>query len=909
MTYPHADDRLAQRALRRLGSSLLGKYTLKRVIGIGGMAAVYAGVHRNGHSVAVKVLHERLASEPEIERLFRREAQLANRIAHPGVVPVIDDDVTEDGCIFLVMPLLEGETVRARAERDGGTLPLAEVMVIAHAALGALGAAHGEKIVHRDIKPENLFVTLAGEVKVLDFGIGRFFETNDAGASATRSGRAIGTPAFMAPEQALGRTRDIDGRVDVWALGATMFALLSGTNVHAGETCAETTVLAATRPAPLLASAAPNVPRAVCAVVDRALTFDKHDRWESAEAMARGLLDACRASLGVPLDALPPVLARQLDTLDGVEAQRTFLPSSEPTGATLPTGLAPTRPASGESPVAPRRAPHRLALGAGVALMVAAAMPFVFHGASAKSPSPGAPSRETGVASEPRPGEGTLSALAGPVIAEAGLSPYRAAIRAWLDASGANARWTLETATNAAPDFAAAHLWYVLAADYVEADVREHYASAVRYRDSLTERQRQVLEALAPSMADPSDLGATAFRLARLSDERPEDVELLLVLASRYNRLGDAKRGLETIDRVLGNPAPPGLAYRLRASLVSRSNDAQATREALHACLDRSPTGDDCLYTLWALEAGEGKCQEIEPLCRRLVADSPKSAFPYVCFADALSSTGGSEQAVRFAFEKREQLSSAPEKASANDETTLAIWEGRLSEAEPLAARWQTSVADADETSASSTVYAVRVQLAAELGDKARAAKLVNEFKAASRSWPESNFVDVDALYLGLASAVGALPEAERQRLRSSLIAAIAAAPSYGAPSRRWNNAYAVTSWTPDEAQEALARMPAEGINPPQFRNAYDDYNFGRLYALAGRPEEAKRFFARAAASCSLEGELPRTRAKVELAKLSVDDKPRACELYADVIHHWAKTPRAVSVVAAVHGALALHCN
>src|ERR1700760_2039418 len=110
-----SDDAIARSAMRRLGSSLSGRYSVLRLIGLGGMAAVYAGVHRNGHTVAIKILHERLATDPEIERLFRREAQLANRVAHPGVVPVIDDDVTEDGCVFLVMPLLRGETLRARA--------------------------------------------------------------------------------------------------------------------------------------------------------------------------------------------------------------------------------------------------------------------------------------------------------------------------------------------------------------------------------------------------------------------------------------------------------------------------------------------------------------------------------------------------------------------------------------------------------------------------------------------------------------------------------------------------------------------------------------------------------------------------------------------------------------------------
>ncbi len=201
----------------------------------------------NGHAVAVKVLRERLASDPQVERLFRREALLANLIGHPAVVPVLDDDVAEDGDIFLVMPLLEGETLRARVERhEGRRLPAEEVAVIAHAVLGALGVAHAKKVVHRDIKPENIFVTTSGEVKVLDFGIGRSSRRTTR-TTATRSGNAVGTPAFMAPEQALGRQREVDARTDLWALGATMFSLLSGRYVHEAESGTEVAILAATR--------------------------------------------------------------------------------------------------------------------------------------------------------------------------------------------------------------------------------------------------------------------------------------------------------------------------------------------------------------------------------------------------------------------------------------------------------------------------------------------------------------------------------------------------------------------------------------------------------------------------------------------------------------------------------------
>ncbi len=333
-------DPLNRLARERLGTSLCGRYRLRRLIGIGGMAAVYAGVHRNGNAVAIKVLHARLASDPQVDRLFRREALLANLIGHPAVVPILDDDVAEDGSVFLVMPRLEGETLRARVERhEGRKLPVEEVVVIAHVMLGALAAAHAKKVVHRDVKPENIFVTTSGEVKVLDFGIGRFFETNDP-TTATRSGNAVGTPAFMAPEQALGRLRSMDGRTDLWALGATMFTLLSGRYVHEAESGTEVAIMAATRPARRLSAVAPEIPAALAEVVDRALEFEREARWGDAEEMDRALLRATEAVFGKSVDDLPPIAVAQREE-GGTPLEE--VPEGEGAGVMQPLGAGPPR--------------------------------------------------------------------------------------------------------------------------------------------------------------------------------------------------------------------------------------------------------------------------------------------------------------------------------------------------------------------------------------------------------------------------------------------------------------------------------------------------------------------------------------------------------------------------------------
>ncbi|MEZ4310583.1 MAG: serine/threonine-protein kinase [Polyangiaceae bacterium] len=268
----------------RIGTTLKGKWRIDRLLGTGGFASVYAATHRAGKRVAIKVLHAALGASEEVRRRFLREAYAANAVEHPAVVGVSDDDVTEDGAPFLVMDLLDGETAEGRRKKAGGTLGADEVMGLAEEVLGALAVAHAKGIVHRDLKPENLFVTTDGHVKILDFGIARFREPGDE-ATATQTGLTMGSPAFMAPEQARGRWSEVDARTDVYSLGATMFVLLSGRLVHGKKNLNEALIDAATKPAPPLASAVAGISPAVAAVVDRALAFEKEKRWADAIAM------------------------------------------------------------------------------------------------------------------------------------------------------------------------------------------------------------------------------------------------------------------------------------------------------------------------------------------------------------------------------------------------------------------------------------------------------------------------------------------------------------------------------------------------------------------------------------------------------------------------------------------------
>ncbi|TKC98727.1 bifunctional serine/threonine-protein kinase/ABC transporter substrate-binding protein [Polyangium fumosum] len=289
-----------EHAERRVGRTLRDKYRIERVLGVGGMATVYLAVHRNGHRVAVKILHPELSASVTQRDRFVREGYVANSIEHPGAVRVLDDDVSDDGCPFLVMELLEGETLDQRRRRAGGKIACREVLVIGHALCDALAAAHDKGIVHRDIKPENVFVTSDGTLKILDFGIARVVADEEGGP-----GGVAGTPAYMPPEQALGDRGAIDARTDLWAAGATMFTLLTGRLVHDASRATELLTSTATKPAPRLMDVAPEAPRDVARVIDQALAYSRHDRFEDAREMRDAIGSAHIVVYGEPLSVVP----------------------------------------------------------------------------------------------------------------------------------------------------------------------------------------------------------------------------------------------------------------------------------------------------------------------------------------------------------------------------------------------------------------------------------------------------------------------------------------------------------------------------------------------------------------------------------------------------------------------------
>lgn len=273
---------LEAEARRRVGQVLGGQWTLLRYLDLGGMAAVFEGIGADGVGVAVKVLHGGYAGHAEVRKRFQEEAYVANRLGHPGTVRVLADGVLADGTAYLVMDLLRGVSLETALERRGRIEPAAALW-ITDAVLDVLATAHAHGTIHRDIKPPNVFLTRSGEVKLLDFGLARLKERSLRG-ELTAEGTVVGTAAYMPPEQARGNRDKIDARTDIWAVGATLFRMLTGRAVHTGKGN-ERLFQAISNAAPPLRDVAPELPPSVCRVVDTALQFGSANRWPTAEAM------------------------------------------------------------------------------------------------------------------------------------------------------------------------------------------------------------------------------------------------------------------------------------------------------------------------------------------------------------------------------------------------------------------------------------------------------------------------------------------------------------------------------------------------------------------------------------------------------------------------------------------------
>jgi tRNA A-37 threonylcarbamoyl transferase component Bud32 len=295
------------------GMVLGDTYRIVRLIGRGGMGDVYEATHaRLAGRYALKVLAAGGMDSEDLVRRFRREAEVTSGLRHPNVVQVVDFNTTPDRRPYLVMEYLEGTELTAEIKR-AGAMPIPRALDLIGQIASALAAAHDQRIVHRDLKPQNLFlVPVPGEereiVKVVDFGISK---VREATTQLTQDTAVMGTPQYMAPEQAQGRISEIDGRTDQFALGAIAYELLAGQAAFRGGTIPSLLYQVVHEQPEPLRGFNPRVPPELEAVILRAMAKRREDRYPTVRDFHRELLSAGRATAprGLAIQMTEPALA------------------------------------------------------------------------------------------------------------------------------------------------------------------------------------------------------------------------------------------------------------------------------------------------------------------------------------------------------------------------------------------------------------------------------------------------------------------------------------------------------------------------------------------------------------------------------------------------------------------------
>jgi serine/threonine-protein kinase len=413
-----------------VGSVIADTYTIEALIGRGGMGAVFMASHKRlpGKKVAIKLLHAEMSGDEVLAR-FKREAEIASRLAHPNIVGVHDYNVMPDGTPYVVLDYLEGASLAQHLVQ--GPIALERALSIVRQVGSALVAAHREGIVHRDLKPQNIFLVptevdgrTTETAKVLDFGISKIRGSDTV---KTQESALLGTPQYMAPEQATGKQELIDGRTDQFALGAIVYEMLTGQPAFAGANIPEVVFKVVYEQPRPLAQAAPGTPAHIVAAVEKAMSKQQADRYADIGAFVEALTGS-PISVNRPA-ALPPAGGKTPSRNTDKEAFDQTVGSGDHGPQVVPVrGSAPTVATQNEPAPKPGKPKSKawLAVVVGVALLGGGIAIVMSRGR-----------KDTPPAAEPAP---TPVAVALPDAAAVAPPPIDAAVAMAVDAAAPHAK-------------------------------------------------------------------------------------------------------------------------------------------------------------------------------------------------------------------------------------------------------------------------------------------------------------------------------------------------------------------------------------------------------------------------------------------------------------------------------------
>jgi serine/threonine protein kinase/tetratricopeptide (TPR) repeat protein len=884
-----------------LVGTTLAHYHIVAKLGQGGMGVVYKATDEKlRRDVALKVLPESFARDDERRRRFMREARSAAAVTHANIATV--HDVGEaSGHVFLAMELVVGETLRQRLEKG---VSVEESVRIAKEIARGLGRAHERGIVHRDLKPENLMITRHGEIKILDFGLAKLREEKapgptalgkaDTEANLTEQGRVLGTPAYMSPEQARGEP--VGAGTDVFSLGAMLYEMLSGVRPFAGRTTQDTlaSVLRDTpkRVSELNASVPPDVER----IVERCIEKLPDGRYPSG------------AELLVALDAI------RLD--DARSAPSVRVPGAPTISLLTSKATRPTR----KSVVLWLVLSIVGLVGAGLGIEVRARRMHASSNvattrlAASTVDAEATPTKTTKANDMPPPASSSAEAIAA----------YEEGVRAWND--GLNSGYkSLDRALAIDPSMAAASLR--LTEIYVEADqlaeARKDYREVLGHPERLSERDRAIAAALDPIvLTDPPDWHEALKRLEALHQATASDLPVTALFVSVATMEGSREQARAAAEAAVQSDPAFGLAWSELFDLTLLEGHVNDAHSIAERCLREAPRATNCLASSITLESSGGNCSAVLAGARRWIAIAPEDPIPYYLVASALAATNEAEESVEEALResgRRNGRDNGKNALSVADRWSLAILEGDFARGATLADEFSHHL-ERYRNNAREELVVWRVNLAFERGDRASAARAVNEYLGHRRAFAVPDLRDDPTPFLlNARRRAGVLTPEElgsqmaewrgdwRARLKGEHRPEGAGA--LATPGGTWIAGDAAVVETREEAVAALAaRPPLESLS----MDARSSKVAGHVSLLAQRYEEAERLEATAARSCDvLDDPFSSVRAAYELglAREGLGKPDGACEAYRSVLARWGNAkPRSVTADKARERMKALGC-